>query len=122
MPNSRVNACGPENGCALFRDIVSPMAAVTGSQPSGLSSSSMVSLMLGASETIVCCIAKAQCIVEMHDKEMEELVPRWGARSSKAGGAAIRSLIRSTPGLFRQSPSQHEKASHETFSDVAVLY
>lgn len=31
----------------------------------------------------------------------EEIVPRWGARSSKPGGAVKRSLVGSTPALFR---------------------
>jgi hypothetical protein len=33
--------------------------------------------------------------------KMEEIVPRWGARSSKPGGAVKRSLVGSTPALFR---------------------
>jgi hypothetical protein len=32
---------------------------------------------------------------------MEENVPRWGGRSSKPAGVATRSLVGSTPSLFR---------------------
>ncbi len=35
---------------------------------------------------------------------MEENVPRWGGRSSKPAGVATRSLVGSTPSLFRHSP------------------
>lgn len=34
---------------------------------------------------------------------MEENVPRWGGRSSKPAGVATRSLVGSTPSLFRHS-------------------
>ena len=39
-------------------------------------------------------------------KTKEENVPRWGGRSSKPAGVAMRSPVGSTPALFRQEPSK----------------
>jgi hypothetical protein len=50
---------------------------------------------------------------------MEEIVPRWGARSSKPGGAVKRSLVGSTPALFRHfswQPQYSSVALHFSFS------
>ena len=55
--------------------------------------------------------------------KMEEVVPRWGARSSKPGGAVKRSLVGSTPALFRQPPWQPQngfEVLQRTFSGLAV--
>ncbi len=38
------------------------------------------------------------------ERHLEENRPRWGVRTSNPGGAASRSLVGSTPTLFRQSP------------------
>jgi hypothetical protein len=42
------------------------------------------------------------CMVRPIKRSTEKNVPRWGARSSKPGGVAMRSLVGSTPALFRQ--------------------
>ena len=39
---------------------------------------------------------------------LEEKRPRWGVRTSNPGGAASRSLVGSTPSLFRHTPGAHD--------------
>ena len=46
--------------------------------------------------------------------DSEENRPRWGVRTSNPGGAASRSLVGSTPTLFRHTPGAHDHGAQRS--------